>query len=91
MGELLENLKEALIRRQDVERMTGLGRTALWERLNPDSKYYDPTFPRPVSLGAGNNLRWVQSEVHGWVIRKIQAGRTLPPVGTAHRFPHRGG
>lgn len=76
MGELLENLKEALIRRQDVERMTGLGRTAIWERLNPDSKYFDPDFPRPVSLGAGNNLRWVESEVHGWVVRKIETGRT---------------
>ena len=77
MGELLQNINEALLRRQDVERITGLGRSSIFERLNPLSKYYDPDFPRPISLGASNSARWVASEVDGWVKTKIASARAL--------------
>ncbi|MCP5191022.1 MAG: AlpA family phage regulatory protein [Pseudomonadales bacterium] len=80
MGELLQNIKEVLLRRQDVERVTGLGRSALWERLNPDSRYYDPDFPKPISLGSSNSVRWVATEVYGWVQHKIQSSRATEQV-----------
>lgn len=76
MADLLSNVKEALLRRQDVERLTGLGRTAIFERLNPRSKYHDPSFPRPVQIGGGgNSTRYVASEVDTWVKAKIEASR----------------
>jgi prophage regulatory protein len=84
-----ETTTEALIRRQDVERITGMGRTAIWERLNPNSKYFDPEFPKPVSLGGANSVRWVKSEVSSWVHKKIEIDRTKPitrtPRGVARR------
>ena len=75
MAKLLINVKEALIRRQDVERLTGLGRTAIFERLNPRSRYHDQSFPRPINIGGGNSTRWVESEVQAWIAAKIEASR----------------
>lgn len=75
MTELLQAVQQCLIRRQDVERITGLGHTAIRERLNPQSVYYDETFPRPVRLGAANSVRFVESEVVAWVQAKIKASR----------------
>lgn len=75
MAETLHHTNEALLRRNDVERLTGLGRSALFERLNPRSKYFDPDFPRAVSVGGPNSLRWVQSEVQNYIAKKIQQSR----------------
>lgn len=78
MTELLQTVKQCLIRRQDVERITGLGHTAIRERLNPRSVYYDKTFPKPVRLGAANSVRFVEGEVLDWVHSKIAASRAAP-------------
>lgn len=75
MANPLHNINEALLRRQDVERLTAMGRSALFERLNPRSKYFDPDFPRPVSVGGPNSLRWVQSEVQSYIAKKIHQSR----------------
>ncbi|MFZ5483734.1 MAG: helix-turn-helix transcriptional regulator [Pseudomonadota bacterium] len=75
MAEPLNNIREALLTRQEVERITGLGRSALAERRNPKSKQYDPTFPSPVTIGGANSVRYVASEVEAWVRAKIEAGR----------------
>lgn len=75
MAELHHQIKEVLLRRQDVERVTGLGRSALFERLNPKSKYFDPDFPRAVSVGGPNSLRWVESEVQAYIANKIRQSR----------------
>ncbi|MDQ1315527.1 MAG: prophage regulatory protein [Pseudomonadota bacterium] len=84
-----ETTTEALIRRQDVERITGMSRSAIWERLNPSSRYFDPEFPKPVSLGCPNSVRWVKSEVSRWVHKKIEISRAKPatraPRGAAIR------
>lgn len=75
MAELLNNVREALLTRQEVERITGLGRSALAERRNPKSKQYDPGFPEPVTVGGTNSVRYVESEVLAWVNNKIKAAR----------------
>jgi len=75
MAELLSNIREALLTRQEVERITGLGRSALAERRNPKSKQYDPAFPSPVTIGGANSVRYVASEVEAWVRAKIEASR----------------
>lgn len=75
MAESLINVKEALIRRQDVERLTGLGRSAIFERLNPNSRYHDPKFPKPINIGGSNSTRWIESEVQTWIQGKIEASR----------------
>lgn len=67
----------SLLKRQDVERLTGLGRSAIYARMNPNHKHHDPSFPKPVPIsGPLNNpaaVRWVSSEVDAWIKARISA------------------
>lgn len=74
MAEFVATPEEALLRRQDVERLTRLGRNAIYERLNPKSPRYDKDFPKPITVGS-TSVRWVQSEVQTYIARKIEQSR----------------
>ena len=41
-------------------------RASLYNKLNPKSKYYDPSFPKPRRLGM-RCVRWVEDEIHTWM------------------------
>lgn len=62
----------ALLRRQDVEKLTGLGRSAIYARLDPNHPQHDPAFPKPVPMGT-HAVRWVESEVSAWIHTRIAA------------------
>lgn len=74
MAELVATTEEVLLRRQDVERLTCLGRNAIYERLNPKSPRYDEDFPKPITVGS-TSVRWVASEVQTYIARKIEQSR----------------
>lgn len=57
-----------VLRRPDVERITGLGRSTLYERAEAG------TFPRPINLG-GRAVGWIESEVMEWLEARM-ADRT---------------
>lgn len=61
-----------IIRRHAVEDRTGLKHSAIYDRLNPKSKYFDPTFPKPVPLGAGRAVGWLEHEIEAWIDSRIQ-------------------
>jgi prophage regulatory protein len=67
--------RDALLRRQEVERLTGLGRSAIYARMTKSHPSYDETFPRPVPIGGSNDkptaVRWVASEVETWIHDRI--------------------
>ncbi|MCW3480024.1 AlpA family phage regulatory protein [Neisseriaceae bacterium JH1-16] len=63
-----------VIRRKQVEARTGLSRSAIYARIDPKSKYYDPTFPKPISLGTGA-VGWLEHEVSSWISACIEASR----------------
>lgn len=56
-----------------------LGNTAIYERLNPNSKYYDPKFPRPIKLGDGKcpPIAFIESEIDSWIEYRIQQSRLI--------------
>ena len=73
-----------ILRMSGMRFTTGLGQTAIYERLNPSSKYFDPEFPKPISLGGGERCRaigWVENEVQTWLRKQIErrAQRSHPP------------
>ena len=78
MADTSTTVREALLPRREAERITGLGRSAIAERRNPNSKHYDPTFPAPIKLAGSNSVRYVESELLAWVHTKIQTARTKP-------------
>jgi predicted DNA-binding transcriptional regulator AlpA len=53
----------------------GLGSTAIYERLDPRSKYFDPDFPKPIPLGSTERVRatgWIEAEIEQWLAKQIQ-------------------
>lgn len=66
-----------IIRRGQVERRTGLSRSSIYAKLRPNPKRpsdYDPTFPRPVSVGA-RAVGWIEEEVDLWLSRQVEKSR----------------
>lgn len=65
-----------ILRRRDVEARTGLSRSTVYDRINPDSPRHDPTFPKPIKLGSGSTaVGWVESEIQDYLEQQIAASR----------------
>lgn len=66
-----------IIRRKQLESKIGLSRSAIYDRLDKTSPRYDPSFPKPVKLGAGKNppIGFVESEVDSWITSQIEKSR----------------
>lgn len=60
-----------IINISEVIEFTSISRAKIYEMLKVDSKYYDPTFPKPVRLSE-SRIGWVALEVHQWLETKIQ-------------------
>lgn len=66
-----------IIRRKQVEARTGLSRSSIYARMRQNPKRpgdYDPTFPKPVSVGA-KAVGWIEAEVEAWIAAQIQKSR----------------
>lgn len=63
-----------ILRRKQVEARTGLSRSSIYARIRPNPNRpsdYDPTFPKPISLGA-KAVGWVEGEVDAWLSAKVE-------------------
>lgn len=56
--------QERLLRRPDVETLTGLSRSAIYRKM------LDGTFPRPIQLTL-RSVRWPESQVQAWIQEQI--------------------
>lgn len=57
-----------MIRRLELEQLTGLSRSSIYDRLNPKPDRYDSSFPKQIKLG--HSTRWRVSEVLEWIESK---------------------
>lgn len=57
---------DRFVRRPEVENLTALSRSSIYEKLSPHSCRYDPKFPRPVKIGQ-RAVAWRLSEVEAWI------------------------
>jgi prophage regulatory protein len=58
-----------LLRLPGVKDRTGLGRSSIYDRVSRGE------FPRPISLGDGRAVAWIESEINAWIQTKIEAAR----------------
>ena len=68
-----------VLRRKQVEARTGLSRSSIYARLTLNPKRpgdYDPTFPKPIPLGA-KAIGWIEAEVDAW-LKSRRALRRAP-------------
>jgi prophage regulatory protein len=61
----------SLLRRKDVQSITGLSRSTIYFRIAEGS------FPKPISLGS-RAVGWLASEIEEWVAARVAASR--PPL-----------
>ena len=66
-----------ILRRKQVESRTGLSRSTIYAKLRRNPKRpsdYDPTFPKPISVGA-KAVGWIEAEVEAWLVAQINKSR----------------
>ena len=59
-----------IINLREVIEFTSISRAHIYEMINVKSKYYDPTFPRPIRL-SNSRIGWVAREVNQWIESKL--------------------
>ncbi|UTH72512.1 AlpA family transcriptional regulator [Chromobacterium sp. IIBBL 290-4] len=73
---MAEQIKQALIRRKQLEQRLNVSRQWIYDRLNPKSPRYDPTFPKQIQLGArAGAVGWLEHEIDAWLESRIAASR----------------
>jgi len=63
-----------ILRRRDLEARLGLSRSTIYDKINPKSKRYDSSFPRPIRL-TGAAVGWLQHEVDAYLSRLVEQSR----------------
>lgn len=53
----------------------GLGRSMIYDWLDPNSGRYDPTFPLRIKIGV-KAVGWLGSEVDEWILSKTKQPST---------------
>lgn len=69
-----------ILRRPQVEDKVGLRRSALYDKINPKSASFDPSFPKPVHLGSTptSPVGWVEAELDAWLASRIAMRASRP-------------
>jgi prophage regulatory protein len=72
-----------ILRRRQVEAMTGLSKTTIYARIAAG------TFPEPIPLGE-KAVGWIESEIQAWIESRIaaRAGATIGIPLAADRSNH---
>jgi prophage regulatory protein len=63
-----------LLRRKQVESRTGLSRSTIYARIAEGS------FPRPIDLGGGRAVGWIEAEIDAWLQARIDSSRSRKSV-----------
>lgn len=61
-----------IININDVIEFTSISRAKIYEMIKVDSKYYDPTFPKPVRLSE-SRIGWSAWEINQWIEDKLES------------------
>jgi prophage regulatory protein len=56
-----------ILRRRQLEARLGIGRSTVYDWLRSD-----PSFPRPVRIGA-RAVGWIESEINAWLAERMAA------------------
>lgn len=69
---MAEQIQSALsiLRRRQVEKRIGLTRSPLYARIKAG------TFPKPVQLGNGRAVGWIEAEIDAWLAEQVLKSRT---------------
>ncbi|URW82155.1 AlpA family phage regulatory protein [Alcaligenes sp. DN25] len=63
-----------IVRLKQLSAIIGLGKSTVYDYLDPKSPRHDPTFPKPIKLGA-SAVGWLEEEINGWLDLRISICR----------------
>jgi predicted DNA-binding transcriptional regulator AlpA len=63
------NQRDKVLRLEGVRYVTGLSRSAIYDKGSASSKYFDPSFPARFKLGE-RSVGWDALEIDEWVQSK---------------------
>jgi prophage regulatory protein len=66
-------MQNTIIRPKELKSAVGIGRTLCYSKINPKSKFYDPTFPLPIKLGE-RAVGWKLDELRAWLESRARGG-----------------
>ncbi|WP_374657185.1 helix-turn-helix transcriptional regulator [Inhella sp.] len=66
----LEYPPAQIIRLAPLTKILQVSRSTVYGMLNKDSCQYQPSFPKPISLGLSSR-GWLLSEVNAWIASKV--------------------
>ena len=78
-----------VVRLPQVQLMTGLSRSSIYNRMDEGSPQYDPTFPRqfPLGLTVGSAVGWDAAEIEAWVAAQTERPTQPRTRGRPRRVP----
>ena len=59
-------LNARILRYKEVLNRLGIGKSTLYDWLNPKSPRYDPSFPKQVNLSP-HSVGWIEAEINLWI------------------------
>jgi prophage regulatory protein len=65
------NIATPILRLPALKQKISLSKSAIYQKNDPSSKYYDPTFPKPVKLGL-RAVGWSSILIQNWIDSKLQ-------------------
>ena len=69
LGTVPNIVSRRILRLKQVVELTGLSRSAIYDRLDVKSKRHDASFPKQIKLGTSTNaaVGWIESDVMAWI------------------------
>ncbi len=63
-------MNTAILRFNQVCKLTGLARSTVYTRLDPNNPHYDSSFPKPFKLGPRLTV-WNSNEIDQWIDQQL--------------------
>ena len=63
-----------VLRLKQVQERLGLGRSTIYDRINPKSPRYDRSFPKPIKLGV-SAVGWIEENITAWIESRVEEAR----------------
>lgn len=72
-----------VLRMKKLQERLGVGRSTVYDWMNPSSPRYNPAFPRPIRLSVGDRgaVGWIESDICRWIDSRVAAGATVIAEG----------
>jgi prophage regulatory protein len=64
-----------LLRLSHVLKKLNVGRSTIYSWIDKNSKYFQPSFPKPIRLGLGRSVFWLEAEIEAWLSSQLPKTR----------------